>query len=162
MLVTALAVGCGTPEAARWSFPGEGELSIPAAVPASAQEEEDRILFLTASGLHVAGQRLATTERLPTGEQRDHASVASALATRVELGEREGVLAVTPCTVLGQSASCIAGDFTLDGDRFIRDGVIFSLGDRVVWLDVSGPEARSAEVRDTADRVRTALAWRAS
>ncbi len=164
-IATLLAcAGCASPAPEPpllFELSDRGVVALPAlALERPPERDEARVAFALASGLSVTLQSVETAERLPRGEQRDPASVAAALATRLELGERAGELAASPCTVAGRPASCLSGWMERDGRRYARDGAVFALGDRVVWLDVSGAIERSAEVRDTAARVRAELEWR--
>ncbi|MGE0789096.1 MAG: hypothetical protein AB7S26_25710 [Sandaracinaceae bacterium] len=116
--------------------------------------EESRVAYTLGDQVHVAMQRIDREGALPPDE-RTPTTVAEALVRRVELGDAEGELRIVPCAVPTSSAwsgtaTCVGGWTAIDGTRFARTGSIFQVGQRIVWLDASGPDGREVALSEIA------------
>lgn len=147
--------------------PPPAEIAIPGGVilidehpVGAAQVLEDRASYQLADGLRLSVQWMPAEDR-ETGT-RTPRSVATAIAERVELGEREGEMAHHACRAGALDAECVGGWTVLDGVRYTRDGFVVAVEGSIVWLDVSLAGEHVGAPSDVAARIRRSFAFRAS
>jgi hypothetical protein len=139
------------------ALPDGTRLTLDVGVEIRRDEQDGRVALHGVDGLVVTVQEVGVEDR-ESGE-RTPRDVAAALAERVELGEREGELEHHACRAGGVDAECLVGWMvSADGDRVARRGTLVRAGNRIVWIDVIGPEERAVDVDARARRVRESLA----
>ncbi len=146
-LVACAVVACESsgPYTERWELSDGSAIELDLGGPSEHEARDGKALYRLAGGVVVTVQELDRDARLPAGD-RTPLSVARALVERVELGEREGELAIHGCRVGEHGAECVTG-WTGRGDRrFARHGAVFEIGARIVWLDVAGPVDAQVDV----------------
>jgi hypothetical protein len=152
MLAVTLTACTAAPPPEAWALGDGTVLELDLGEDSTAEADDARVRYRLASGLTVSVQELARAERMPGG-QRTVRSVTEALQSRLELGERPGSLVRTACAVSGVRAECLSGWMERDGTRFARHGAVFEAGDRIVWLDVAGPDEQRDQVSSAARRI---------